>query len=118
MKLQTILGTAIIATLLLPAMSANATDFWRVGKVTRILTDSATYNGCMLWLDQNIANGCPNNGWVSLDCAGNFSAAGVGKTMYATAMLGMSLNKKVYIKIDNTKKVNGYCTAKQIHLRN
>lgn len=95
--------------------TASATNFWKTGKITRILTDSEAFGGCMVHITDNIGNGCPNNGWVSLDCTNTFYTDSNKKL--AIALTAYSLDKKVSVFIDNTKKHSGYCLARRVDLR-
>jgi len=107
-KLSTILLTTIVV---MATSQANAATFTQTGKITRILSDSSNFGGCMVLLNVAFTNGCPNSGWVSLDCKAVTTPAGDGNRHFASALLAASLNKQVSIVIDNTKKVNTYCVG-------
>jgi hypothetical protein len=104
--------------LLLMGMSGSlvAAEFWRTGTVERIITGATLYGGCMLLLSRRIANGCPNNGWVSLDCAHTYSSESSTKNKYALVLTALVTNKKISIKVDNSKKIDNYCVVKRIDL--
>lgn len=107
------------SSLLLMGMSGSlvATEFWRTGTVERVLTDATLYGGCMVQLSSRIANGCPNNGWVSLDCTNTHFSESASKNKYALVLTAFALNKKISIKVDNNLKHNTYCVAKRIDLK-
>ena len=94
--------------------SVSAAKFCRSGTVTRVLVDSEKFGGCMVMLSTNIGNGCPANGWVSLDCTNTYYTD--GKNKYAMALTALSLNKSVSVLVDNTKKHDGYCVAQRIDI--
>lgn len=108
-----LLLTITILSLSSTAWSAN---FWRTGEITRTLTESTKYGGCMVQLSRNVANGCPNSGWVSLDCDANHSDPGDGQRAYASALVALTLGKQVSVFIDNTKKNDSYCVARRLDI--
>lgn len=102
--------------LLISTAPAKAVDFWVAGaKIKRTLTrDVGTHGGCMILLTKSIGNGCPNNGWVSLDCKGEYFPESVGSRNYATAIVAASMNKTVSVLVNNNKKHSGYCVAERL----
>jgi len=114
MKLKSIkiIGISLLALGL--SSSVFATDFSRTGTVKRMLIDSKIYGGCMIQITANIGNGCPNGGWVSLDCNNTYYSATDSKNKYATALTAFALDKTVSLTIDNTKKHNGFCVARRV----
>lgn len=94
--------------------SVSAAKFNRTGTIDRILVDSERFGGCMVRLTTNIANACPNNGWVSLDCTNTYYTD--GKNKYAMALTANSLNKSVTVLVDNDKKHDGYCVAQRVDM--
>ena len=97
------------------SMNASATLFWATGKIDRTLADTS-YGGCMVHLDVIIANGCPANGWVSLDCKNTYYPAGEGDRKFNTALAAAIAGKTVSVYINNTQKHDGYCVAKRIDI--
>ena len=112
MKLKISKFISMTASLLLLTSVANADIFFRVGNINAVMTDSKFYGGCMVRIDTNIANGCPDDGWVSLDCNNTYFSD--GKSKLATILTARSLNKVIGIQVDNTKKHNGYCVADRL----
>ncbi|UOG92022.1 MAG: hypothetical protein L3K52_17810 [Candidatus Thiothrix sulfatifontis] len=111
------LFTLLLTTILVMATNqANAATFEKTGKITRVLSDSSLWGGCMIELDSPIANGCGyNDGWVSLDCKATSTPTGEGNRHYASALLAASLNKQVTVHIDTNIRVTyGYCVATRI----
>lgn len=106
----------IILTL---GISSNAwsINFWKTGTIVRTLTDSTKYGGCMIQLSVGVGNGCPSNGWVSLDCDAIFSDPGEGQRAYATALVALTLDKKISVHINNEQKHNDYCVATRLDIR-
>lgn len=115
MKLKNVLTTVLISAGLLLATQAEAAGFWRSGTITRTLSDRF-YGGCMIHISTKIANGCPNNGWVSLDCQGLYGAH--GDQMYASALTALTMGKKVSMYIHNHEKHNSYCVARRLDILN
>ena len=70
----------------------------------------------MVAISTIIGNGCPGNGWLSLDCHDVYYAAGSGNRKYATVLTAYALNKRISVKLDNTKKHNGYCVAERLDM--
>ena len=97
------------------ASSASAYTFTVSGKIKRILVDDVHYSGCMVLLDRYIGRSCPSK-WVSLDCKGLFNGKNkeIGKQKLATAVSAGRNNKTIYLSINNSQKVNGYCVARRI----
>ena len=90
-----------------------AGNFWKTGNITRTMSD-AKYGGCMIQLDVDIGTGCPENGWVSLDCDGKYFGQEQGRRHFASALIAATLGKKVTLYIDNTKKHDNYCVARRL----
>jgi len=70
----------------------------------------------MIQLSTNIANGCPDNGWVSLDCAGTFGSPSDGKRAYVTALLAFQMGKQVSVMVNNEEKHNDYCGIRRLDI--
>lgn len=109
--------SAAVAGVVLASASAHSALFWKTGEISRTLTHSDSFGGCMIQLTESIGNGCPDNGWVSLDCEGETIDSEDGKRAYATSLVALTLNKTLSVQIDNTLKVDGYCVAKRIDIR-
>ncbi len=102
------------SALLVMVTPASAELFWRTGKVQRVLSETSSFGGCMVQLSTIIGNGCPANGWVSMDCDGQYSDAANGKRAFATALVARSMDQFVSIRVDNTKKHDAYCVGKRL----
>lgn len=116
MKVKKIMTVSLFVAGFAIANTVQASGFWKSGTVQRILVDEQFYGGCMMLLSTRIANGCPNNGWISLDCEGKFGKN--GKSMLNSAMMAMYLGKKVSAYVHNHWKINSYCVARRIDLTN
>ena len=110
--------TLAIVVLITCSSSALATSFWKTGTIVRVLTDKTLYGGCMIQLSSNIGNGCPDNGWVSLDCKGIYSEPSDGKRAYVTALLAFQMGKQVSVFVNNEEKNNDYCVARRVDIIN
>lgn len=117
MKLKAIkiMGISLLALGL--SSSVFAADFARTGTIKRVLADSKVYGGCMIQITANIGNGCPNGGFVSLDCTNTFYTATDSKNKYALALTAYALEKTVTVVVDNTKKHNGFCVARRVDMK-
>ena len=94
---------------------------WVTGStIHRTLIQENAYGGCMILVDQTIADAglnCPSR-WVSLSCDGTFSSKANAQNMLDSAQMAFALNKKVHLKIDDSKKHNGYCVAIRFDVSN
>ncbi len=115
MNFKNLKVVAISSILLGLSNTAFSAEFWRTGTVIRILSDSKYYGGCMVNISSNIANGCPNNGWVSLDCSETFYQ-GQSKNNMAIVLTALATNKRLSLKVDNSKKHDGYCIARRVDI--
>lgn len=114
MKKVIISSMATIALLSLPTVGMAA-EFWKSGKINRILVDSSAYGKCMIQLSVTLGNSC-NSNWVSLDCEGTYLDNGDGDRFLNTAYIAQTMDKTVSVKIDNSKKHSGYCVVSRIDL--
>lgn len=114
MKTKIMTSLTVVALLALPT-SSMAAEFWKSGKVNRILVDSGTYGKCMMQLSVNLGNSCSSS-WVSLDCAGKYLDKGDGDRFLNIVSIAQTMDKRVSIKIDNAKKYGGFCVATRIDL--
>jgi hypothetical protein len=97
------------------AMPSLADIAW-VNNVTiqATLIEDGKYGGCMIKLNKSIIDAgisCPAANWLSLDCDGAYTSVAGAQRMYDTAQMAFVLEKKVFIRVDDSKKHNGYCVA-------
>ncbi|MEP6358191.1 MAG: hypothetical protein ABJ084_03910 [Halioglobus sp.] len=52
--------------------------------------------------------------WVSFSCSGDFNSKEIGYQKLEAAQLAMMTGTMVSIRIDDSKKHNGYCFAQRI----
>ena len=82
--------------------------------VTRVLTDTVNYGGCMAALAVSPTTklaGCLGT-WVSFSCTGAFTAdKALAYENFDNAKMALAMNKQVFVQFDDTKKHNGYCFA-------
>lgn len=117
LKKSKLLVLLFLATIFVSS-NVFAASFWKTGTITRTMTDTSFYGGCMIHLSTSISNGCPSSGWVSLDCNATKTPLGTGQRAYASALVALSLGKKVSVKVDNGIKVNNHCVATRVDIRN
>ena len=84
--------------------------------VTRVLTDTVFYGGCMAALAISPTTelaGCAA-GWVSFSCTGTFADKALAFANFENAKMALAMNKPVYVLFDDSKKHNGYCFARRV----
>ena len=86
--------------------------------VNSVLVDANYYGGCMAQLNKTISSAspavnCPSD-WISFSCTGTYVSKDLAFFMLDQAQLALSLNKKVKVFVDDTKKHNSYCFANRI----
>ena len=90
-------------------------------KITQLITTETTYGGCMAKLSKPISSvvgNCPSS-WVTLSCDGSLgNSVPRASAMWDSAQLAYALDKTVLVKVDNTKKINGYCYSNLIRVEN
>ncbi len=109
MKKNIITGLALAILMAVPT-TVTAEEFWKSGTVSRVLVDAKYYGKCMINLPFDEYAGC-KGGWISLDCQGEYLEKGDGDRMLNLALIAQTMEKKVSVKIDNSKKHNDYCIA-------
>jgi len=114
MKTKIMTSLTVVALLVLPT-SSMAEQFWKSGKVNRILIDGSSYGKCMMQLTVALGNNCPGT-WVSLDCEGKYLEKGDGDRFLNIATIAQTMDKTVSIKFDNAKKHGGFCVATRLDL--
>lgn len=94
------------------AMPAHAAVSEITTTVTKTMVSAADiYGGCMAAL----AAAPPNCGlWVSFSCTGTYNSKDLAFYMLDQAQLALSLNKQVYVQVDNLKLHNTYCAVRRI----
>lgn len=87
--------------------------------VIGLMTTPAVYGGCMVQLSKPIYGAvaaCPDD-WVSFACTGTANnSVDRAAAMWDTATLAYVLNKKIRVRVDSAKKLNGYCFADYIRI--
>lgn len=106
------------ATLFMAYVSASyATTAKVTGIVTKtVVADEGRWGGCMVRIDVKLADAgldCPSK-WVSFSCSGVFTEKDVAYRMFDQAQMAHTLEHMVEIRVDDTKKHNGYCYGNRI----
>ena len=108
------------------AITCSSAAFSAIGtlsnaRVTELITTETTYGGCMAKLSKSISevvNNCPS-GWVTFSCDGSLgNSVPRASAMWESAQLAYALDKKVRVRIDNSKKLDGYCYSDYIRVEN
>ena len=84
--------------------------------VTRVLTDTAAYGGCMALLaisPTTKLTGC-SAGWVTFSCTGTFADKALAFANFENAKMALAMNKQVFVQFDDSKKHSGYCFARRV----
>jgi hypothetical protein len=83
-----------------------------------LVTDQGRYGSCMALLNKELADyglNCPSR-WVSFSCSGEFASKDVAYRMFDSAQLAFALGHRVTVRVDDTKKHDGYCYADMIYV--
>jgi hypothetical protein len=110
--MKRLIAALVLASCAMPTLAdiASIND----ATIQRTLTEEGSFGGCMIWLDKSIKDAglnCPAANWVSLDCDGAYASKAAAQSMLDSAQLAFALNKKVFLKVDDSKKHNGFCVA-------
>ena len=103
-----------IACLLISPASQSASEFVS-GQISRFMLDEVYYGKCMINVKHSASIDCPQQ-WVSFDCEGNYLKKSDAARMWDTATLAYALGKSVEIRLDDTRKNNGYCIATRLNI--
>ena len=81
-------------------------------------TTGLMFGGCMAYLSTALSAAsptpnCPLN-WVSFSCDGTYASKDAANLMLDQAQLAWATKRQVYVKVDDTKLHNGYCTATRL----
>lgn len=106
----------IVATIMLVAASASQAEL--VGQsglsIQTLLVDEDRYGGCMARLNGfNNPPGCGSS-WVTFDCEGLHGSKEAGRRTLEAAQLAFALEKPIYVVVETTETINGYCKVKRI----
>ena len=106
--------TALVSTIVVGVAWATEAEFNT--EVDRLMVDSANFGGCAARITGSVAaNGLACSGpWVSFSCTGDFNSKSDGSNKFAQAQLAFVTDKQVRIRLDDTKRHNGYCFARNI----
>ena len=82
--------------------------------VQRLLVDEDRYGGCMARLTGfNSPPGCAPS-WVTFDCEGLHGSKEAARRTLEAAQIAFALEKPIYVVVETTETINGYCKAKRI----
>lgn len=106
---------AVLLAVCFEALSATATY---TTSVTRVLTDSENYGGCMAMVSPGpeapaLGLSCLGS-WVTFSCDGTFNSKSIGNSKLSAAQLGLVTGVDIIVGVDDTKKHNGYCFATRV----
>jgi hypothetical protein len=117
MKKSNLFCAMFIGSLFASSALANSIEN---AKITQMLTTDEDYAGCMIKLDKKISvvsSACPNN-WLTFSCNGDLgNSVQQASMMWEQAQMAYVLNKMVRVKVDSSKKANGYCYASYIRVQ-
>lgn len=90
-------------------------------KVIELITTETTYGGCMAKVSKPISDtvdNCPGS-WVTFSCDGSLgNSVPRASAIWESAQLAYALDKTVRVRIDNSKKLDGYCYSDYIRIEN
>lgn len=111
----------LVGPSIMPASGAIAQGYTNVLRV--LAADDTQFGGCMVRLETLPTSDCDGSGgqgWVSLDCKGEYDTKGASQRKMDLATLAMITGRQVQVFIDDTKKgidpAHGFCTAVQFRL--
>ena len=91
-------------------------------KIDQILLSSGSgtdnYGGCMVKLKsagpdfqtpRALLPSCPTNNFLTFSCSGVYATKADARLLLQNAQMAFALDKKIQIKVDDSKKHNGYC---------
>jgi hypothetical protein len=113
--MKRLIAALVLASCATPSLANIATI--NNAFIKRTLVQDDNYGGCMILLDKSIADAgldCPTNKWVSLDCDGVYVSKTSAQKAFDSAQMAFALERKVSIKVDDSKKHNNYCIAIRI----
>lgn len=86
-------------------------------KVTRTLvTSDSEFGGCLVKPTVAVSGrlNCPDT-WITLDCAGALGGTkSAGQRMFEQVTLAVVLDKKVTLRVNDERKINGWCAADRV----
>jgi hypothetical protein len=106
--------TTILITV--TGQAATLQPGWK--NVTQILTWEDKFGQCMIAIEGYTGSSECNGGWATLDCQGSFVSKSIASRNLELAQMSIALNSKVYTRIDESRKHNGYCLVYQMQLLN
>lgn len=97
----------------IPSVAAVRTYSFNPGKI--LLSEDGEYGGCLVEPKITLDGLNCNSKWVSLDCAGVLggSKSAAQRKLDAT-MLARVTRGKVSMRIDDSKKINGWCYVDRV----
>ena len=114
-----VVNTLAVCGLAVSQMSYSEQGFVDDVNVTGMMTTPGVYGGCMVQVSKAISTavaGCPDD-WVSFACTGTANnSVSRAAAMWDTATLAYALDKKIRVRVDSAKKLNGYCFADYIRI--
>lgn len=113
-----IIQSLILAYICVVSSAVYATKISVWSTVDDLLVSSDYYGGCMASTPVVLADiglNCPGK-WISFSCDGTFNKKDLAYHMFDLSQVSFVTKNKVYIKVDDLKKHNGYCVAESIYL--
>lgn len=117
MNLRSTLALLVAIGVFATAPSSYAASNW-VGTFVQktLITDDSEFGGCMFQPSVSLSGSldCPNT-WISVDCAGTLGGTkSAGSRRFDAVQLAMVTSSKLYVKVDDGRKINGWCVAERI----
>lgn len=112
---------AIVALGSMPLMAAE-TMIMDATVMRTLASEDDIFGGCAVRLDktgaavataagQSVA--CPHL-WVTFSCSGDHTSKSNALRMFDSAQMAFALDRKVNVRVDDSKKHNGFCFVKRI----
>lgn len=112
------LAFAVVSIILSSITNVGATVASMESKILKTLHTDGVFGNCMIRLVDSVTSktnlNCPDTGWVSFSCSGDFLSKEVAYKMFESAEKAFDTARFVEVFIDDTKKHNGFCTVRRI----
>lgn len=112
---KTLIIGALLGLMTTPAFAAKV---WVTGNVEKtIVSTDDKFGGCLMTLSTpyNSQIGCAN-GFLSLDCAGDFGTASEGRRRLDQVLLAAAMGVEVRVQINSARVLNGWCAVDAVQV--
>ena len=108
-------AAVLIATLAYSGFGSAAAYFFK-GQVTELIYQPGVFGTCMAKLNpgpQSTPANCAAD-FVTFSCSGDFNSKQEGAVKYSAAQLAFVTGQELKVRLDDTRKHNGFCFAVRV----